>query len=129
MSLGDAVKWNDQGLCPAVAIDENTGQFLMMAWMNAEALVQTQKTGRAHFYSRSRQAQWMKGESSGNTLAVSELRLDCDGDTILLKVNQRGGIACHTGRAHCFHRQLTEQRWHAVEPVLKDPDDIYPGKS
>jgi phosphoribosyl-AMP cyclohydrolase len=126
--LADVV-FDDQGLIPAIAQDADTGQVLMVAWMNREALAETAATGRAVYWSRSRQRLWRKGEESGHTQQVRELRLDCDGDVVLLKVLQQGGIACHTGRASCFFRRLDEQdgqaRWHTTDPVLKDPELIY----
>ena len=97
----------------------------MLAWMNAEALSLTVAEGRAVYWSRSRQSLWRKGEQSGNVQLLHELRLDCDGDTVLLKVEQRGGVACHTGRAHCFYRRLDDGRWQETETVLKDPGDMY----
>lgn len=97
----------------------------MMAWMNAESLRCTVEEGRAVYWSRSRQALWRKGESSGNTQQLKELRLDCDGDTLLLEVEQLGEMACHTGREHCFYRQLANGEWQTVEPVLRDPKEIY----
>jgi phosphoribosyl-AMP cyclohydrolase len=119
------LRWNDDGLVPAIAQDWRTGKILMMAWMNAEALCCTVEEGQAVYWSRSRQALWRKGESSGNRQEVRELRLDCDGDTLLLSVEQIGGIACHTGREHCFFRRLHEGNWQEVEPVLQDPEEIY----
>jgi phosphoribosyl-AMP cyclohydrolase len=121
----EQLRWNDDGLVPAIAQDWQTGKILMMAWMNAEALRCTVEEGQAVYWSRSRQALWRKGESSGNRQEVRELRLDCDGDTLLLSVEQIGGIACHTGREHCFYRRLQEGNWQEVEPVLQDPDEIY----
>jgi phosphoribosyl-AMP cyclohydrolase len=123
----DAVKWNDQGLVPAIAQDHQTGRILMVAWMNREALQETADSGRAVYYSRSRQRLWRKGEESGNFQVVRELRLDCDADVIQLKVEQRGGIACHTGRESCFYRVFKDGEWQTVEPVLKDPAEIYGG--
>lgn len=120
------VSWDDQGLVPAIAQDADTGEVLMFAWMNREALARTAETREAHYWSRSRRKLWHKGEESGHVQRVSELRLDCDGDVILLRVKQEGGIACHTGRRSCFFNQLLDGgRWEAVEPVLKDPKDIY----
>lgn len=117
------------GLIPAIAQDVQSGAILMMAWMNAEAVAQTARTGRAVYYSRSRQRLWRKGEESGHIQIVHEIRLDCDGDVLLLKVTQQGGIACHTGREHCFFRRLDNEpgdtHWTIVDPVLKDPADIY----
>ena len=123
------VKFDDQGLIPAIAQDAQSGQILMVAWMNAESLAETAQTGRAVFWSRSRKRLWRKGEESGHVQQVLELRLDCDSDVILLKVEQLGGIACHTGRASCFYRRLDTagdtSSWVSVDPVLKDPELIY----
>ena len=123
------VAFDDQGLIPAIAQDATTGQILMVAWMNAESLAETAQTGRAVFWSRSRKRLWRKGEESGFVQQVREIRLDCDGDVILLKVEQIGGIACHTGRASCFYRRLDtadgSSVWTIVDPVLKDPELIY----
>ncbi len=123
----DRVKWNREGLVPAVAQDAATGQVLMLAWMNREALQKTAAEGVAVYWSRSRNRLWRKGESSGHLQRVQEIRLDCDGDAILLKVVQEGGIACHTGRRHCFYHRLHEREWQVVEPVIKTPDQIYGG--
>ncbi|WP_439106266.1 phosphoribosyl-AMP cyclohydrolase [Congregibacter sp.] len=125
----DELRWNDDGLVPAIAKDHKTGKVLMMAWMNAESLRCTVEEGRAVYWSRSRQALWRKGESSGNTQELKSLRLDCDGDTLLLEVEQIGGIACHTGREHCFYRQFVDGEWQTVEQVLKDPKEIYAASS
>lgn len=122
------VAFDAQGLVPAIAQDAATGQVLMMAWMNRESLRETAATGRAVYWSRSRQRLWRKGEESGHVQQVRELRLDCDGDAVLLKVEQIGGIACHTGRASCFYRRLdgtADPAWTTVDPVLKDPELIY----
>lgn len=121
----DQIKWNDAGLVPAIAEDVKTGTNLMVAWMNREALQETVETHKAVYFSRSRQKLWRKGEESGNQQLVQEIRLDCDADVILLKVEQVGGIACHTGREHCFYRVFKEGEWHNDNPVLKDPKDIY----
>jgi phosphoribosyl-AMP cyclohydrolase len=121
----DQLRWNDDGLLPAIAQDWKTGKVLMMAWMNAESLRCTIEEGQAVYWSRSRQALWRKGESSGHTQTLKELRLDCDGDTLLLRVEQLGGIACHTGREHCFYRRFADGDWRDVEAVLRDPDEIY----
>ncbi len=121
----DNVKWNDQGLVPAIAQEAGSGKVLMVAWMNREALAETASKGRAVYWSRSRQKLWEKGEESGHVQEVKEIRLDCDNDVILLQVEQRGGIACHTGRHHCFYRQLQGQEWVAVDPVLKPEQEIY----
>jgi phosphoribosyl-AMP cyclohydrolase len=120
-----AIAWDADGLVPAIAQDAETGDILMMAWMNAEALRLTAEENRAIYYSRSRQQLWRKGESSGHVQRLHEIRLDCDGDVVLLKVTQEGGIACHTGRRSCFYRKLEDNRWHIAAPVLKDPADIY----
>ena len=119
------VKWDDRGLAPAIAQDVNTGEILMMAWMNRESLALTVKESRAIYWSRSRQKLWRKGEESGHIQVLHDMRLDCDNDVILLKVDQKGGIACHTGRKNCFYKQLQNNAWHEVEPVLKDPKVIY----
>ncbi|CAM3911274.1 phosphoribosyl-AMP cyclohydrolase [Bordetella tumbae] len=123
------VVFDDNGLIPAIAQDAENGQILMVAWMNSDALAETAATGRAVYWSRSRQRLWRKGEESGHTQTVHDLRLDCDGDVILLKVHQEGGIACHTGRASCFFRRLEgpadSASWVTVDPVLKDPEHIY----
>mgnify|MGYP005835372413 CR=1 FL=1 len=119
------VKWNDEGLVPAIAQDATSGDILMVAWMNREALKQTAERGEAVYWSRSRRKLWHKGEESGHTQKVKEIRLDCDEDVILLKVEQLGGIACHTGRRSCFFQRLENGEWKAVEPVLKDPHEIY----
>ncbi|MEM7015998.1 MAG: phosphoribosyl-AMP cyclohydrolase, partial [Pseudomonadota bacterium] len=110
---------------PAVASDHQTGELLMVAWMNREALQLTAERKQAVYWSRSRQKLWFKGEESGHVQQVKDIRIDCDNDVILLTVEQLGGIACHTGRHHCFFRQLNEDGWQDVEPVLKDPKDIY----
>ncbi len=122
------VKWDEQGLVPAIAQDAKTGDVLMFAWMNREALEKTAKLGEAVYWSRSRRKLWHKGEESGHTQKVLEIRADCDGDVVLLKIEQTGGIACHTGRRSCFFSKLEEGGWIDVEPVLKDPKDIYPKK-
>ena len=125
MSAVDEPAWNDQGLVSAVVQDAASGEVLMVAWMNREALSETLRRGEAVFWSRSRGQLWHKGERSGHVQRVRELRLDCDGDTLLLKVEQIGGIACHTGRLSCFFRRLEGGVWRASEPVLKDPERIY----
>jgi phosphoribosyl-AMP cyclohydrolase len=121
----DEVAWDDRGLVPAIAQDAATGRVLMVAWMNREALARTAASGEAIYYSRSRARLWHKGEESGNVQRVREIRLDCDADVVLLQVEQAGGVACHTGRAACFFRRLAGDRWEAVEPVLKDPAQMY----
>ncbi|MFZ0105558.1 MAG: phosphoribosyl-AMP cyclohydrolase [Thiobacillus sp.] len=121
----DAVKWDAQGLVPAIAQDAASGEILMVAWMNREALAETAKAMRAVYWSRSRNRIWRKGEESGHVQQVSEIRLDCDNDVILLKVEQIGGIACHTGRRSCFFQKLENGAWTITTPVLKNPEDIY----
>ena len=121
----ETVQWDDQGLVPAIAQDARSGDVLMVAWMNREALQQTVESGEAVYWSRSRQKLWHKGEESGHWQKVREVRLDCDGDVILLKVEQVGGIACHTGRARCFFRRLDKDEWTETDRVLKDPGQIY----
>jgi len=118
----NAVTWNDQGLVPVIAQDATDGEVLMMAWMNREALARTLETGEAVYWSRSRGALWHKGETSGHFQRVKEIRLDCDGDTVLLKVEQVGGIACHTGRRRCFFNKLEDGRWVVTDTVLTTPD-------
>ena len=119
------VKFDEKGLVCAIAQDAQTLRVLMVAWMNAEALQQTAATGFAHYYSRSRQKQWMKGEESGHTQKVHELRLDCDGDAVIMLIEQAGGIACHTGRESCFYRVWRDGAWHIVDAVLKNEQEIY----
>ena len=124
----DAVHWDASGLVPVVAQESSTGDVLMVAWMNREALRETAASGLAVYWSRSRQRLWRKGEESGHVQRVREIRLDCDADVVLLKVEQLGhvpGIACHTGRHSCFFQRLQDGRWESVEPVLKDPKAIY----
>jgi phosphoribosyl-AMP cyclohydrolase len=121
----DEVNWTTDGLVPAIAQEADSGQVLMVAWMNREALELTAAEGYAVYWSRSRRKLWRKGEESGHRQRVLEIRLDCDEDVILLKVEQIGGIACHTGRHHCFFRVLKEGRWETVEAVLKSPKTIY----
>ncbi len=130
MSAGwlDEVAWDEQGLVPAIAQDAASGRVLMVAWMNREALAQTVATGEAVYFSRSRGRLWKKGEESGHVQRVRAVRLDCDGDVVLLAVEQAGGIACHTGRERCFFRRLVDGRWVEDEPVLKSPEEIYGGK-
>ncbi len=125
MSWLDAICWNEQGLVPVIAQEEMTHNVLMLAWMNREALQLTVEQQRAVYWSRSRNKLWFKGEESGHIQQVKEIRLDCDNDVILLIVAQVGGIACHTGRQHCFFQKLQEGQWIAVDPVLKDPQTIY----
>jgi phosphoribosyl-AMP cyclohydrolase len=121
----DEVPWNKEGMVTAVAQDASSGRILMVAWMNREALEQTVERKEAVYWSRSRNKLWRKGEESGHTQKVLEVRLDCDADAILLKVEQVGGIACHTGRESCFFRKLEDGRWVSTDPVLKDPKLIY----
>jgi phosphoribosyl-AMP cyclohydrolase len=122
------VSWAADGLVPVITQDASTGCVLMMAWMNREAFKRTVQSGEATYWSRSRKKLWHKGEESGNIQWVQEIRLDCDGDAILLKVEQAGGIACHTGRASCFFSRLEKDRWVEIDPVLKAPDEIYQKK-
>ncbi len=119
------IAWNQEGLIPVIAQDYHSREVLMLAWMNEEALQATFKSGFATYFSRSRQKLWQKGEQSGNQQKVVEVRLDCDGDTLLLLVEQKGGIACHTGRRTCFYRAWKNAGWQIVEPVLKDPAELY----
>ena len=121
----DEITWDEDGLLPAVAQDAESGRILMVAWMNRESLALTEKEQRAVYWSRSRKKLWRKGEESGHIQQIKEIRLDCDSDVIVLKINQIGGIACHTGRESCFYRVLRDGEWHTVDPVLKDPEDIY----
>lgn len=124
----EKVNWAADGLVAAIAQDAGTGCVLMMAWMNREAFKLTVQTGEATYWSRSRKRLWHKGEESGNIQRVQEVRLDCDGDVVLLKVEQDGGIACHTGRASCFFSRLEQDKWVEIDPVLKAPDEIYQKK-
>jgi phosphoribosyl-AMP cyclohydrolase len=119
------VRWDENGLVPVIAQEAATGDILMFAWMNRDALARTAETGEAVYWSRSRKKLWHKGEESGHTQKVLEMRLDCDEDVILLKIEQKGGIACHTGRHSCFFQKFDGEDWQAVEPVLQDPDTIY----
>ena len=124
----DAIRWDANGLVPVITQEQATGDVLMFAWMNREALQKTAELGRAVYFSRSRGKLWYKGEESGHVQTVHDIRLDCDNEFILLRVSQTGhapGIACHTGRHSCFYQQLQKGRWLAVEPVLKDPENIY----
>jgi phosphoribosyl-AMP cyclohydrolase len=121
----DEIKWTADGLVPVIAQDAEDGKVLMFAWMNRESLQLTRQLGRAVYWSRSRQKLWRKGEESGHDQVVKEIRLDCDNDVILLRVEQRGGIACHTGRRSCFFKRLDGTRWLTVEPLEKVPKDIY----
>ncbi|WP_203299587.1 phosphoribosyl-AMP cyclohydrolase [Marinobacter sediminum] len=124
----DAIRWTADGLVPAIAQDAATGDILMMAWMNRESLRLTALEGQAVYWSRSRGKLWRKGESSGHQQVIKDIRLDCDEDVIVLKVEQKGGIACHTGRRSCFYRTLEDGQWVSVDPVIKDPDAIYGSK-
>jgi phosphoribosyl-AMP cyclohydrolase len=119
------IKWDDQGLVPVIAQDAATGEVLMFAWANREALEKTAAIGQAVYWSRSRRKLWHKGEESGHFQKVVEIRTDCDNDVVLLKVEQVGGIACHTGRKSCFFQQLDDGCWEPADPVLKDPKEIY----
>lgn len=121
----DTVNWNSDGLVPAIAQDAKTGRILMMAWMNRESLQLSAERGEAVYWSRSRNQLWHKGETSGHIQKLHEIRLDCDEDVVVLQVEQLGGIACHTGRESCFYRVLKDGEWQTVEPILKDPADIY----
>jgi phosphoribosyl-AMP cyclohydrolase len=121
----DDIRWTEDGLVPVIAQQADTGKVLMFAWMNRESLGLTVAEGYAAYWSRSRGKLWRKGEESGNRQKVIGLFLDCDEDVILLKIEQEGGIACHTGRESCFYRRLVDGQWQAVEPVLKDPKTIY----
>lgn len=121
----DQIAWNDQGLVPAIAIDHRNGELLMQAWMNRQALALSVAEGCAIYWSRSRQKLWRKGEESGHIQRLREVRTDCDCDAIVLRVEQLGDIACHTGRRSCFYRVLDNAEWHDAEPVLKAPEDIY----
>jgi len=122
----DDIRWNEQGLVPAIAQDHESGKVLMVAWMNKQALELTADQGHAVYWSRSRNRLWHKGEESGHQQKIIDIRLDCDEDVILLSVEQTGGIACHTGRKSCFYRKLIGEKWGSIEPVLKDPKTIYP---
>jgi phosphoribosyl-AMP cyclohydrolase len=121
----DAVRWDESGLAPVVTQDAASGRVLTLAWMNRAALAETLRSGQAVYWSRSRSKLWRKGEESGHVQNVVELRLDCDADAILLRVEQVGGIACHTGRERCFYLKLENGRWVETDPVLKDPAEIY----
>ena len=121
----EEIKFNDDGLIPAIAQDATSGKVLMMAWMNRDSLALTAEKGEAVYWSRSRKKLWHKGEESGFVQKVKEMRFDCDEDVILIMVEQQGGIACHTGRESCFYRQLQGDQWVTMDDVLKDPADIY----
>jgi len=119
------IKWNEQGLVPAIAQDAETGDILMVAWMNHDALRETAETSKGVYWSRSRKKLWRKGEESGHEQVVHEIRLDCDADVIILRIDQVGGIACHTGRRSCFFKKLEGDKWVDVEPILKSSSEIY----
>lgn len=121
----EQVKWNDDGLLPVITQEHDSKQVLTLAWMNKESLALTVETGHAVYWSRSRQKLWHKGEESGNQQLIKSIRLDCDNDALLIEVEQKGGIACHTGRHHCFYQQLQDGQWITTEKVLKNPKEIY----
>ena len=121
----DQVRWTNDGLVPAIAQDASSGRLMMMAWMNREALAATAADGLAIYWSRARQCLWRKGEQSGHEQKVEEIRLDCDHDAVLLLIEQVGGIACHTGRESCFFQRLDDKKWIAVDPVIRQPEEIY----
>ena len=121
----DALQWDTDGLVPAIAQDAETGDVLMMAWMNREALTLTRETGQAVYWSRSRRKLWFKGEQSGHIQEVAEIRVDCDADVLLLRIRQKGGISCHTGRRRCFFRVLDNDEWRIDEEIIKNPEEIY----
>ena len=125
MNWLDQIRWNENGLVPVIAQDFKTGKVLMFAWMNRDALQLTDNSKQAVYFSRSRNKLWRKGEESGHTQKVHEIRVDCDEDVILLKIEQIGGIACHTGRNSCFFKKLENGSWNIDEPVIKNPEDIY----
>ena len=122
----DALKWDENGMMPAIAQEVGSGRVVMFAWMNRESLQESLRCGNAVYWSRSRQRLWRKGEESGHVQKLTSVRTDCDGDVLLLSVEQVGGIACHTGRESCFFLELQGERWVPVDPVLKDPREIYP---
>jgi len=125
LAFADQLKWDAQGLVPAIAQDWQSGEILMLAWMNRESLQLSIQEGRAVYWSRSRKALWRKGEESGHVQRLKEVRIDCDADTILIKVEQMGGIACHTGRRSCFYRKLERDQWQLTDDVIRPPADIY----
>jgi phosphoribosyl-AMP cyclohydrolase len=125
MSWLDEVKWDEKGLAPVITQETETKQILTLAWVNKESLKLTEETGVATYWSRSRQKLWRKGETSGHEQLVQSIRMDCDSDAIIFEVIQKGGIACHTGRHHCFYKKLVDGKWETVDPVLKDPKEIY----
>lgn len=122
------IRWSADGLVPAIAQDAKTGRVLMVAWMNSVALQRTVELGEAVYWSRSRNKLWHKGEESGHIQHVKEIRLDCDQDVLLLQIEQKGGIACHTGRESCFFSRLENGQWIETDAVLKNPEDIYQKK-
>ena len=121
----DAIKWDENGMIPAIAQDASSGRVVMFAWTNRESLEESIRTGNVVYWSRSRQRLWHKGEKSGHFQKLRSVRADCDGDVLLLSVDQVGGIACHTGRESCFFLELQDERWVPVDQVLKDPEEIY----
>ena len=125
MNALDKIQFNEKGLVPVITQDFVTSEVLMMAWMNKEALSLSIKTQKVVYFSRSRQKLWFKGEESGHTQQIIEIYTDCDQDVIMLKVNQKGGIACHTGRANCFFNKLENNKWLSIAEVIKDPKEIY----
>ncbi len=125
MSWLDEISWDKDGLVPVIAQEHGSGKVLMFAWMNREALALTSDTKQAVYWSRSRQKLWRKGEESGHTQTVHEIRLDCDEDVVLISVEQTGGIACHTGRHNCFFKKLEDDAWKVDQPLVKNPEDIY----
>ncbi|SMC27052.1 phosphoribosyl-AMP cyclohydrolase [Andreprevotia lacus DSM 23236] len=125
MSWLDDILWDDKGLVPVIAQDKDSGRVLMFAYANRDAVALTAEKGTAHYWTRSRQKLWHKGEESGHYQRVQEIRLDCDGDVLIYLIEQEGGIACHTGRQSCFFRVLKDGEWETVDPVLKDPSAIY----
>ncbi len=122
------ISWNDQGLIPVIIQDAENKTVLMHAWMNKESLSKTIECGKVVYWSRSRQQLWLKGEQSGNFQEVKSIRLDCDNDTLLLTVKQVGGVACHTGRAHCFYQELVDDEWKVQDDVIKSPESMYGNK-
>jgi phosphoribosyl-AMP cyclohydrolase len=125
MNWLDKINWDKDGLVPVIAQEQKSGKVLMFAWMNREALTLTHETKMAVYWSRTRQKLWRKGEESGHTQQVRSIRLDCDEDVVLLEVEQKGGIACHTGRHNCFFKKLENGQWEIDQPIIKNPEDIY----
>jgi len=121
----DEIKWTQDGLVPVIAQETGTGKILMFAWMNRDSFKLTVETGHVVYWSRSRKKLWHKGEESGNQQVVKDIRIDCDNDVVLIEVEQKGGIACHTGRHNCFFKQLQDEQWVKVDAVIKDPKEIY----